>query len=868
VRVATTGDINLAAGGLLTIDGVTVAPGDRVLVKNQTDARQNGIYGTSAGEWYRASDGRSPRSINKGTTVHVQEGTANGGKVYAFQTLFPEIGADDIQISFYISDDIVADAENEIQDIADAAVDQITEIADDTITNITNITNEAIADIEEAGQEQLNDIEAAGEAITGIVSPIIIAENTFGTKGSVELWNPETPPDYVRTAGHYTAGDGGGALYRKVASEPAHAGKIQSADGTWWEIRESILTPEMFGGGVGRTGSENHQAIVDAIAAIGVNFTSNGGFAGPVIEFGYGTYQFSDTIHLRNVVTLRGKGGGGGGDQGNATILQFANDKHGIVVHHPDTFGLTGSCGTWAAGKTYIVGNMTTLNGGIRHVTGGNIYTLVTAGGGLTAAPAPSHTSGTVIGADGYAWRWEAPYSTAAASIIENMALFGGYDNGGVTTGHAIWGRARFDAKNLYIKYFAGDAYHIWAGAQVTGELRGNANNWRIWGGRAINCNHGLFVKGPDGNAGTCFGSDFSANRGWGIRDESFLGNVYDGVHTNGNAEGARRQYDRNHYVCIDQVLGPTTTPGTNVAVWHDYGEPGGGAAIVDWVSGTAYAVGAYVEGSNQRVYRVTTAVGNSTVEPIFSGSAAQTLADGYNWTPTDNEVWVSGDTTIVEGGSFNFPLAADSQRSLLLGCYAEVGQPCRLAANTMAIYPGFGFTNLTADSLGVLYSAGGFNKLRLSDNASDGTLLEIAHMVEDDVLESLKHATLSSSIRRRKLDFTGGGITTEYAGSAANRTQYDTLAGTTTTFGRTSPVPHAKYIDRLFLGLRSAPASLANGRQICFESALPTTGQWARGDVIFNHIPVAGGPMGWVCVTSGTAGSTAVFKAMGNLAA
>ena len=122
VRVATTGNIDPAAGGLLTIDGVTVEPGDRILVKSQTDKKTNGIYGASAGEWYRASDGRSPRSINKGTTVHVQEGTANAGKVYAFQTLDPELGHDEILIGFYISDDIVADAEDEMEGIKDDIV--------------------------------------------------------------------------------------------------------------------------------------------------------------------------------------------------------------------------------------------------------------------------------------------------------------------------------------------------------------------------------------------------------------------------------------------------------------------------------------------------------------------------------------------------------------------------------------------------------------------------------------------------------------------------------------------------------------------------------------------------------------------------
>ena len=102
VRLATTANITLY--GLQTIDGFLTAVGDRVLVKNQTDATTNGIYTASAGQWYRAADARTSRTMQKGTTVHVQAGTAGGGNVYAFQTDKPVIGADAITLAFYLSD--------------------------------------------------------------------------------------------------------------------------------------------------------------------------------------------------------------------------------------------------------------------------------------------------------------------------------------------------------------------------------------------------------------------------------------------------------------------------------------------------------------------------------------------------------------------------------------------------------------------------------------------------------------------------------------------------------------------------------------------------------------------------------------------
>ena len=54
VLCATT--VNITLTGLQTLDGVTVAAGDRVLVKNQSTASQNGIYLASASAWSRAPD--------------------------------------------------------------------------------------------------------------------------------------------------------------------------------------------------------------------------------------------------------------------------------------------------------------------------------------------------------------------------------------------------------------------------------------------------------------------------------------------------------------------------------------------------------------------------------------------------------------------------------------------------------------------------------------------------------------------------------------------------------------------------------------------------------------------------------------------
>jgi len=60
-QCATTGNITLS--GLQTIDGYTTIAGDRVLVKNQSNQANNGIYAASSGAWSRTSDANTYASL-------------------------------------------------------------------------------------------------------------------------------------------------------------------------------------------------------------------------------------------------------------------------------------------------------------------------------------------------------------------------------------------------------------------------------------------------------------------------------------------------------------------------------------------------------------------------------------------------------------------------------------------------------------------------------------------------------------------------------------------------------------------------------------------------------------------------------------
>ncbi|MCL9847349.1 phage tail protein [Ralstonia solanacearum] len=88
VRVATTAVI--AKNGLQTIDGVALAAGDRVLVKDQASApAENGIYVAAAGIWTRAADADQALEVTPGMLVPVEEGAANGDSLWQLATNGP-----------------------------------------------------------------------------------------------------------------------------------------------------------------------------------------------------------------------------------------------------------------------------------------------------------------------------------------------------------------------------------------------------------------------------------------------------------------------------------------------------------------------------------------------------------------------------------------------------------------------------------------------------------------------------------------------------------------------------------------------------------------------------------------------------------
>jgi hypothetical protein len=201
VRVATTanlagtynngnGTITAGSNAAIVIDGVTLSTGNRILVKDQTTATQNGIYtvtttgdGATAFVITRATDADTNIEITGGTFTFVEEGStlANNGFVFTHNGS-PTLGSTNLTVSqFSGAGQITAgDGLTKSGNTINANPDNITtEISSDTI-RIKDISTTAIGDIligqaSDGGYTRL--VKPSGNVAT---SDYLLSMNTSG----------------------------------------------------------------------------------------------------------------------------------------------------------------------------------------------------------------------------------------------------------------------------------------------------------------------------------------------------------------------------------------------------------------------------------------------------------------------------------------------------------------------------------------------------------------------------------------------------------------------------------------------------------------------------------------------------------------
>ncbi len=99
--------LTATSNGAIVLDGVSPIVNDRILVKDQTDASENGIYvvstqgnGSTAFVLTRATPEDQPSELSGGAFVFVEEGSANANNGYTFtHTGAPTFGTTDLDVA-------------------------------------------------------------------------------------------------------------------------------------------------------------------------------------------------------------------------------------------------------------------------------------------------------------------------------------------------------------------------------------------------------------------------------------------------------------------------------------------------------------------------------------------------------------------------------------------------------------------------------------------------------------------------------------------------------------------------------------------------------------------------------------------------
>jgi hypothetical protein len=691
----------------------------------------------------------------------------------------------------------------------------------------------------------------------------------------------------IQTLAFAAAGDGGGGFYKELGSAPTlttnpaylHIGSRWFGlvlDGGSFNVLHFGWVPDYVRGG-GST--DNYAAWLHVLAFSNALYPQF-----PRIIVPPGQYYFSQTLEIWGG-TMRLSGfGSGREDQGQSTQFWFPRDVGGITLarHNTHLQGLASVDGiggdgsivegiavfsesdgipqmaeinaTYTATSTYPGYTGATGTGaGLRDggdSSAGTVWASTASGGSITAdlgsvqgiggvrvAPIPAsfdgwgtaYTTGALIetSPDGTTWTSQGTISgvtvggltinrvdvsaryvrvSRAGSYValSEFRIFAHHVAGTGTDGFECRGRPVL--RDVQAVGFARHGFHMHGDSGASDPARlGNANIWQLrdFNADSNGCS-GVRAEGGDANVGTAaFGVCYN-NGEWGFTDES-LGSNWIGIESTTNGKTGKdtvAEYGGFDWTVIPGrlSLASTTQPGTNAGdgspVWQKWGPTQGWSFARPWVSGKTWR----------------------------------------------------------EGGA--------SREGWALLCYTEGAQPPRHCTGFYCTLFGLQGAGHTEQSNG--HIQGG----RFAQNgyAANGNLTE-AGLGGDDARGIIwygkgsennptgKFYTLQTALRQ--LDAAGDYVVD--VNGVAEILRW-TGTNTTTTFGRTNPVPYASLPGRTFVYDWTAGGTNAN--ELSFGNAAPTTGEWRRGDIRWNSNVTSGQPEGWRCIVSGTPGT---WTAMAN---
>lgn len=629
----------------------------------------------------------------------------------------------------------------------------------------------------QATKAALDAAVASGNPL-GVIIPD--ANATFPTIGAAILATVPAAVKAIWTQGFYAPGDAGDGLYFRVSSDPGVGaagfrtgdrfmpdGSTSSANGGWWKlVVQGQVYLEQLGGkadcpisnfdytdytaswAVPAGVFDNTQAMLDAVLIasgpipVG-NWNSIGGMAR--IKFastrsGF-AYYFAQSIVPSGTVFIEGNGSGNDDGPNTGTTLAFPPNVLGMLFNH----------------------RLTQPAGAPQRGTGG--------------------------------------------SRVQGIRLRGG--GGTDRTAHGVRQRVPIFMDDVLIDAFAGNCHHnvATAGVPVTDNRFGLTSGTMFTN---VTCraagNWCSYTEGGDCSASTFINFHHKSSRLGNLYDMGFFVNDYRGWQSNGHGYAGLGacQYNGRQYVLVSNQagVGGTTTPGTNEAVWEDFGARDAPLAgrFPAWVSGNNYelSVPAYIGG--------------------------QVTVTGYM-----EVYYLPAIVARGTGGQFYGTIQPGRRTAMV---FSDVGYQDVVLTNTPQ---GFRRKMVLPDPV-----TGAQLEVLMGGTPSLGDVVIQQHSCEAMATRYTKYYTASGDVAY--------GVSANLVGVADTHS----ITGTYTTTMLGVAVPQANFLvsRRFALG---DPNDSTNTRRLSMGNTAPLSGTYARGHRIIDVNPTPNGREGWRCTTAGT---------------
>ena len=381
------------------------------------------------------------------------------------------------------------------------------------------------------------------------------------------------------------------------------------------------------------------------------------------------------------------------------------------------------------------------------------------------------------------------------------------------TTGHGISSSTLIYLDTVQIEGFAQNGVNL-----VASSGTGNANVFRFDNvSSGANGQNGFFIQGTDVNAGLLNKCQASANTGVGFFDAGFLGNTYIGCLAEGNLPT---------FTGTGAISGTTLTVSAVASGYLPVGTiitgagVTSGTTITNWVSATG-GTGTYTVSDSQTVSSTTisAAGGSNFVDYVTDNANARHIFIGCY---TELGYSYIKDPSIVLGGN----LGANSFQSKYTTAFIASGtnsnrSPMRHINYGSTYQP---FFESGADDIPSYPGDNGVYSFGLTDNSA---------------YYQINYLTSKKSFRFR---FNGSESYVPFS------LPYDVASWRSFAPAFQNGIIFGDYDDYYVQN---------------YAAAAPTTGTWAVGDLFYNTAPIAGGYVGFVCVTAGTPGTWKTFGAI-----